>query len=50
MKKRTYSMIGDMLKELEDGYGSSQERLNTYFSQAVMDIQSQMIADSLKYR
>jgi hypothetical protein len=50
IKKRTYSMIGFSLKQLEDGYGSSQEKLNTYFSQAVMDIQRQMIADSLKYR
>ena len=50
IKKRKYSVIGRLLKRSEYGYGDSKETLNTYFSQAVMDIQSQMIADSLKYR
>ena len=50
IKKRKYSVIGRLLKRSEYGYYDSKETLNTYFSQAVMDIQSQMIADSLKYR
>ena len=50
IKKRKYSPIGHFLKQGEYGYRNSEEILNTYFSEAVMDIQSQMIADSLKYR
>ena len=50
-KKRKYSAAGQMLKNSEYGYYSAaQGILNFYFSEAVMDIQSQMIADSLKYR
>jgi hypothetical protein len=52
IKKRKYSAVGKMLKnsEYEYGYSERQGILNFYFSEAVMDIQSQMIADSLKYR
>ncbi len=39
-----------MIRSSEDGYYNSKERLNTYLGLAVRGIQSQMIADSLKYR
>ena len=50
IKKRKYSAVSLFLKQSDYGYRNSEETLNTYFSEAVMDIQSQMIADSLKYR
>ncbi len=48
--KKKYSALGEMIRSSEDGYYNSKERLNTYLGLAVRGIQSQMIADSLKYR